>query len=78
MSSEDGKPGLFSRLKRAFTSTVDDAVDSMSDPGRELALMLDDLGEEVKNAERDYKAAVVERKMMERKIEETTELSAGI
>ena len=77
MSSEDGKPGLFSRLKRAFTSTVDEAVDSMSDPGRELALMLDDLGEEVKNAERDYKAAVVERKMMERKIEETKKKEQG-
>lgn len=75
--SDDGKPGLFTRLRRAISSSVDDAMDSMTDPGRELALMLDDLGEEVKQAERDLKAAVVERKVMERKIAETEKKEAG-
>lgn len=73
MSSEDGKPGFFTRMRRAISSTVDSAVDSVSDPGHELALMLDDLGEEIKRAEADLKQAVVERKMMERKIEEIGE-----
>ncbi|NVB40907.1 PspA/IM30 family protein [Pseudenhygromyxa sp. WMMC2535] len=77
MSTEDGKPGLFSRLRRAISSSVDEAMDSMSDPGRELALMLDDLAEEIKNAEKDLKSAVVERKMMERKIEETKKKEAA-
>ena len=69
MSDED-KPGLFSRMRRAISSTMNDAVDSMTDPGQELALMLDDLGAEIKQAEKDLKQAVVERKMMERKIAE--------
>ena len=77
MSSEDGKPGFFSRMRRAISSTVDDAMDSVSDPGQELALMLDDLGEEIKKAEGDLKQAVVERKMMERKIEETHKKEQG-
>ena len=29
MSSDEGKPGLFSRMKRAFTSTVDEAIDAV-------------------------------------------------
>lgn len=71
MSHEDGKPGFFTRLRRAISSTVDDAVDAVSDPGAELALMLDDLAAEIKRAERDLKSAVVERKVMERRIGET-------
>ena len=66
----DDKPSIFSRLKRAISSTVDDAVDAVSDPGAELALAIDDLGEQIKQAESDLKQAVVERKMFERKIGE--------
>lgn len=77
MSSEDGKPGLFTRMRRAISSTVDSAVDSVTDPGQELALMLDDLGEEIKRAEGDLKQAVVDRKMLERKIDETKKKEQG-
>lgn len=77
MSSEDGKPGLFSRMRRAISSSVNDAMDSISDPGQELALMLDDLGAEIKQAEVDLKQAVVERKMMERKIAELDKKEQG-
>jgi phage shock protein A len=52
-------------------------MDSMSDPGQELALMLDDLGAEIKQAEADLKQAVVERKMMERKIAELDKKEQG-
>ncbi|PRQ07114.1 PspA/IM30 family protein [Enhygromyxa salina] len=77
MSSEDGKPGLFTRMRRAISSSVNDAMDSISDPGQELALMLDDLGAEIKQAEVDLKQAVVERKMMERKIAELDKKEQG-
>ncbi|KIG18798.1 Phage shock protein A [Enhygromyxa salina] len=77
MSSEDGKPGLFTRMRRAISSSVNDAMDSISDPGQELALMLDDLGAEIKQAEADLKQAVVERKMMERKIAELDKKEQG-
>lgn len=77
MTSEDGKPGFFTRMRRAISSSVDGAMDSVTDPGQELALMLDDLGEEIKRAEADLKQAVVERKMLERKIEETVKKEQG-
>jgi len=77
MSSEDGKPGFFTRMRRAISSTVDDAMDSVTDPGQELALMLDDLGEEIKKSESDLKQAVVGRKVMERKIEDTQKKQQG-
>lgn len=77
MSSEDGKPGFFARMRRAISSTVDEAMDSVSDPGQELALMLDDLGAEIKKSESDLKQAVVERKMMERKIGDTSTKEQG-
>jgi phage shock protein A len=77
MTSEDGKPGLFARMRRAISSTVDGAMDSVTDPGQELALMLDDLGEEIKRAEADLKQAVVERKMLERKIDESVKKEQG-
>lgn len=77
MTSEDAKPGFFTRMRRAISSTVDGAMDSVTDPGHELALMLDDLGEEIKKAEADLKQAVVERKMMERKIEESAKKEQG-
>lgn len=77
MTSEDGKPGFFARMRRAISSSVDGAMDSVSDPGQELALMLDDLGEEIKRAEADLKQAVVERKMLERKIEESVKKEQG-
>jgi phage shock protein A len=77
MTSEDGKPGFFTRMRRAISSTVDGAMDSVTDPGQELALMLDDLGEEIKRAEGDLKQAVVERKMLERKIEESVKKEQG-
>lgn len=56
---------------------MNDAVDSMSDPGQELALMLDDLGAEIRQAEKDLKQAVVEKKMMERKIAEVDSKAEG-
>lgn len=64
------KPGLFSRLKTSISGALNDAVDSVSDPGQEVALMLDDLAEAIKKSEHDLKTAMVERKMLERKIEE--------
>lgn len=77
MSSEDGKPGLFTRMRRAISSSMNDAVDAMTDPGQELALMLDDLAAEIKQAEVDHKQAVVERKVMERKIAELDKTEQG-
>lgn len=67
MSSK--KQGLFGRLRTAISSTLNDAVDSVSDPGQEIALMLDDLATQIKQAEADHKQAVVDRKVMERKVE---------
>lgn len=70
MTSDEGKPGIFSRMKRAFTSTVDEAIDAVSDPGQELALLIDDLGAEIKQAEKDLQQAIVDRKVLERKLVE--------
>lgn len=64
------KPGLFGRLKQAITSTLSDAVEAVSDPGQEIALMLDDLADQVKKSELDLKQAIVDQKMMERKLEQ--------
>lgn len=64
------KPGMFGRLKRAISGTLSDAVDSISDPGQELALMLDDLATQIKQAEVDLKQGLVDKKVMERKLEE--------
>ncbi len=75
--SSDHKPGFFARLRNAITSTIDGAVDSATDPGQELALMLDDLGAQIKQAEQDHRQAVVDRKMMERKIAGLTQDEAG-
>jgi phage shock protein A len=77
MTSEDGKPGFFTRMRRAISSSVDGAIDSVTDPGQELALMLDDLGAEIHKAEEDLKQAVVERKMIERKIAELDKKAQG-
>jgi phage shock protein A len=77
MSSDDGKPGFFSRMKRAISSTVDGAIDSVSDPGQELSLLIDDLGAEIKQAEKDLQQAVVDRKMLERKQAEITTKEQG-
>lgn len=65
----DNKPGLFSRLKNSISSTLTSAVEAVSDPGQEVALMLDDLAAQIQSAERDLHQAVVDRKMMERKVE---------
>ncbi|MEM6291400.1 MAG: PspA/IM30 family protein [Myxococcota bacterium] len=67
----DKKPGLFSRLRNTISSTLNDAVESVSDPGTELALMLDDLAAQIQTSEKDLKQAMVDRKVMERKAEET-------
>ena len=64
------KPGIFSRLRQAISSTVGDAVDSMRDPGQEVALALDDLADEIRTAEKDLKQALVDRKVLERKVQE--------
>jgi phage shock protein A len=68
------KPGLFSRIKNTISSALNDAVDSVSDPGQEVALMIDDLGTQIQRSEQDLKQALVDRKMLERKI---TELEAA-
>jgi phage shock protein A len=64
------KPGLFSRLRQSISSTLNDAVDSISDPGQEVALMLDDLAAQIQQTEKDLRQAMVDRKVMERKVEE--------
>lgn len=66
------KPGLFSRLKKAIQSTLNDAVEAVSDPGQEVALMLDDLAENIRKSELDLKQAIVDQKMMEKKLEQLT------
>lgn len=64
------KPGLFGRLKQAISSTLNDAVEAVSDPGQEIALMLDDLADNIKKSELDLKQAIVDTKMMEKKLEQ--------
>lgn len=64
------KPGIFSRIKNSISGALGDAVDSISDPGQEVALMLDDLAAQIQKSEVDLKQAMVDRKVMERKIEE--------
>lgn len=64
------KPGLFRRLKKAIQSTLNDAVDAVSDPGQEVALMLDDLAENIRKSELDLKQSIVDMKMMEKKLEQ--------
>ena len=66
----DKKPGLFSRIKNTISSSLSEAVESISDPGQEVALMLDDLATQIQEAEKDLRQAVVDRKMMERKVEQ--------
>ncbi len=63
------KPGLFSRIRNSISSTLNDAVDAMSDPGQEVALMLDDLADNIKKSEGDLRQAMVDYKVMERKLE---------
>jgi phage shock protein A len=64
------KPGIFSRLKNTISSALNDAVDSVSDPGTEVALMIDDLGTQIQESEKDLRQAIVDRKLLERKISE--------
>ncbi len=64
------KPGLFSRLKNTISSALTDAVDAVSDPGQEVALMIDDLATQIQDSEKDLRQTIVDRKMLERKIEE--------
>jgi phage shock protein A len=71
------KPGLFSRLKNTISSALNDAVDSVSDPGQEVALMIDDLGTQIQKSELDLKQAIVDRKMLERKMGELEAAQKG-
>ncbi|MCA9688245.1 MAG: PspA/IM30 family protein [Nannocystaceae bacterium] len=64
------KPGIFSRLKNSISSTLSDAVEAVSDPGQEVALMLDDLAAQIKKSEVDLRQAMVDYKVMERKREQ--------
>ncbi len=64
------KEGFFSRLRRVISGAASDAVDAVRDPGSEIALAIDDLRAEIQKAEKDLKTALVERKVMERKVEE--------
>lgn len=68
------KPGLFSRIKNTISGALNDAVDAVSDPGQEVALMIDDLATQIQESEKDLRQAIVDRKMLERKI---TELEAS-
>ncbi len=77
MSTDDDKPGFFSRLKRAISSSVDEAIDSVSDPGQELSLLIDELGAEIKKAEKDLQQTIVDRKLLERKIAEMATKEQG-
>ncbi|MBK8260418.1 MAG: PspA/IM30 family protein [Nannocystis sp.] len=70
------RPGLLGRLKRAISATLNDAVEAVSDPGHEIALMLDDLADQIKQAERDLHQAVVDAKVMDRKLAEATKSEA--
>lgn len=67
------KPGLFGRLKNAISATLNSAVDSVSDPGQEIALMIDDLGAQIKKGEANLKQAVVDQKVLERKVASLTQ-----
>lgn len=68
----DNKPGIFSRLRNSISSTLNDAVDSVSDPGTEISLMLDDLAAQIQSSEQDLKQAMIDRKVMQRKAQEAT------
>ncbi|MCA9638030.1 MAG: PspA/IM30 family protein [Myxococcales bacterium] len=63
------KPGLFSRMRRSISSALSDAVEAVSDPGQEIALMLDDLADQIKQSERDLHQSIVDHKVMEKKAE---------
>jgi phage shock protein A len=69
--------GFFSRIRNAISSTLNDAVDSVSDPGQEIALMLDELAEQIKKSEADLHQAIVDRKLMEKKLEEARKKEQG-
>lgn len=73
----DRKPGIFSRLRTSISSALNDAVDSVSDPGQEVALMLDDLAAQIQSSEGDLKQTIVEKKMLERKLEELKQSEAS-
>ncbi len=68
----DKKPGIFSRIRNSISSTLNDAVESVSDPGTEISLMLDDLAAQIQTSEQDLKQAMVDRKVMQRKAQEAT------
>lgn len=70
------RPGILSRLKRSISSALNDAVDAVSDPGQEIALMLDDLAEQIKQSERDLHQTIVDHKVMEKKLEGLTKSEA--
>lgn len=61
------KPGIFSRMRRSISSALSDAVEAVSDPGQEIALMLDDLADQIKQSERDLHQSIVDQKVMEKK-----------
>ncbi|MCA9657568.1 MAG: PspA/IM30 family protein [Myxococcales bacterium] len=61
------KPGIFSRLRKSISSALNDAVEAVSDPGQEIALMLDDLADQIKQSERDLHQSIVDHKVMEKK-----------
>lgn len=61
------KPGILSRMRRSISSALSDAVEAVSDPGQEIALMLDDLADQIKQSERDLHQSIVDQKMMEKK-----------
>jgi len=64
------KPGLFSRIKNTISGALNDAVDAVSDPGQEVALLIDDLASQIQQSEKDLRQAIVDRKVLERKIKE--------
>lgn len=66
----NSKPGLFGRLRRAISSQLNSVVDDLSDPGQEVALLIDDLAAQIKVAQGNLRQALVDQKVMEKKLSE--------
>lgn len=64
----NSKPGLFGRLRRSISSQLNSVVDGLTDPGQEVALLIDDLAEQIKVAQGNLRQALVDQKVMEKKL----------
>lgn len=73
----NSKPGLFGRLRRAISSQLNAVVDDLSDPGQEVGLLIDDLAAQIKVAQGNLRQALVDQKVMEKKLGEIESTEAG-